>query len=154
MFNNDKIKLTFSALSENEAFARSVIGCFALRLNPSLSDLSDIKTSVSEAVTNAIVHGYANSDGEITMEAIIDGNTLHINIFDQGVGIENVDNALEPFFTTKPEDERSGMGFTIMKSFMDSVVVESRVGEGTVVYMTKIIGNAKKVEDVKSRKFA
>ncbi len=133
----NKIRLTFSACSENEAFARSVISCFALALNPSVAELSDVKTAVSEAVTNAIVHGYPDTNGEITMEAEILGNSLHINIFDEGVGIENLEQALEPFYSTKENDERSGMGFTIMKSFMDSVNVISSKGNGTKIYMTK-----------------
>ncbi len=135
----NKMKVIFSAISENESFARSVISCFILSLNPSLSQLSDVKTSVSEAVTNAIVHAYKEGGGEITMEAEIEENKVHINIFDNGVGIENIEQALEPFYTTKPDDERSGMGFTIMQSFMDSVRVESKNGLGTKVYMTKIL---------------
>ncbi len=139
MQTSNKIKLTFPSLSENEAFARNVISCFALNLNPSVATLTDIKTAVSEAVTNAIVHGYPNAIGEIVLESeIIDGN-LHINVFDNGVGIENVASAIEPFFTTRPDDERSGIGFTIMKSFMDDVRVESKKGAGTKVYMTKKI---------------
>ena len=139
----NKMKLTFLSRSENEAFARSTISCFALQLNPTLSQISDIKTAVSEAVTNSIVHGYPDKKGEITLEAIISGDTLHINVFDEGVGIENIPKALEPFFTTKLEDERSGMGFTIMESFMDEVFVESKVGEGTKVYMKQIINSIK-----------
>ncbi|MBE5749928.1 MAG: anti-sigma F factor [Clostridiales bacterium] len=137
MENNNKMKLEFLSHSKNEAFARSVIACFALGLNPSISEIADIKTAVSEAVTNAIVHGYPSSVGTIVLESEIDGDVLHINVFDDGVGIENIDDALEPFFTTKPDDERSGMGFTIMKSFMDEVRVESKKGEGTKVYMLK-----------------
>lgn len=133
------MKLTFLSRSENESFARSVAGLFSLQLNPSVAQLSDIKTAVSEAVTNCIVHGYAGKIGEIVMEAEIIENAIHINIIDNGVGIENVDQALEPFFTTREEDERSGMGFTIMKSFMDEVAVTSKRGEGTRVYMKKII---------------
>ncbi len=135
----NKMKLIFSAKSENESFARSVVACFILNLNPTLSQLSDIKTAVSEAVTNAIVHGYKGEDGQITIDAEIIDNTLHINNFDNGVGIENVEMALQPFFTTKEDEERSGMGFTIMKSFMDEVVVESKTGCGTKVYMTKLL---------------
>ncbi len=134
---NNKIKLIFNARSENESFARNVVSCFALGLNPSVAELSDIKTAVSEAVTNAIVHGYPNANGDITLEAeIIDGE-IHINIFDEGVGIENLEQALEPFYTTKESDERSGMGFTIMKSFMDRVEVYSEKGMGTKIYMCK-----------------
>ena len=136
---NNKMKLTFLSLSTNESFARSAISCFALQLNPSISQISDIKTAVSEAVTNAIVHGYPGIVGEITMEAVIEDCVLHINVFDNGVGIENVDQALEPFYTTREDEERSGMGFTIMRSFMDEMRVESKVGEGTKIYMSKII---------------
>ncbi len=135
----NKMKLIFSAKSENESFARSVVACFILNLNPTLSQLSDIKTAVSEAVTNAIVHGYKDVDGQITIDAEIIDNKVHINVLDSGVGIANVEQALEPFYTTKEDEERSGMGFTIMKSFMDEVVVESKVGCGTKVYMTKLL---------------
>lgn len=135
----NKMKLSFLSLSENESFARGVISCFALQLNPSLAELADIKTAVSEAVTNAIVHAYLNKEGEIIIESEINGDILHINIFDQGVGIENLSEALEPFYTTKPEEERSGMGFTIMKSFMDEVRVESEKDKGTKIYMSKKI---------------
>ena len=135
--NNNKMKLEFLSYSKNESFARSVIACFALGLNPSIAEIADIKTAVSEAVTNAIVHGYPFGVGKIVLESEIDGKDLHINVYDDGVGIENIENALEPFFTTKPDDERSGMGFTIMKSFMDEVKVESKKGEGTKVYMLK-----------------
>lgn len=135
--NRNKMKLVFLSRSENESFARGVISCFALQLNPSLSQIADIKTAVSEAVTNAIVHGYPEGEGEIVLEAEINDNIIHINVFDDGVGIENLEEALEPFYTTMPDEERSGMGFTIMKSFMDEVKVESKKGEGTKVYMLK-----------------
>ncbi len=136
---NNKMKLIFSSKSENESFARNVISCFVLSLNPSIAQLSEIKTAVSEAVTNAIVHAYNHGEGEITLEAEIVDNVLHINVFDDGKGIENIEKALEPFYTTNAEDERSGMGFTIMQSFMDKVDVQSNVGYGTKVYMTKIL---------------
>lgn len=139
MVSNNKMKLTFLSYSQNESFARSTIACFALQLNPSVAEISDIKTAVSEAVTNSIVHAYPNQTGEITVEAVIDGKVLHINVFDDGVGIENLAQALEPFFTTKADEERSGMGFTIMKSFMDSVTVVSEKGKGTKIYMQKTI---------------
>ena len=138
MYKNS-MTIKFSAISQNESFARSVIACFALQLNPSLAQVSDIKTAVSEAVTNAIVHAYPDEKGQIEMQADIEENELHINIVDNGVGIENLSKALEPFYTTKPDDERSGMGFTIMKSFMDEVRVESQKGVGTKVFMTKIL---------------
>ncbi len=136
----DYFKLTFSSLPINESFARSSVGVFALRLNPSISEISDIKTAVSEAVTNSIVHGYPDSVGEIVLEGYTEDDALHINVFDEGVGIENVSEALEPFYTTKSDDERSGMGFTIMKSFMDDIKVVSEKGNGTKVYMLKKLG--------------
>lgn len=139
--NKNKMKLIFPAKSENEAFARSVISCFVLSLNPSLLDLSDIKTAVSEAVTNAIVHAYKSDGGDIVMDGEIIDDSVHIKIIDSGIGIENLNQALEPFFTTKPDDERSGMGFTIMKSFMDKVSVISEKGKGTTVYMIKNISS-------------
>lgn len=136
---NNKIKVEFYSLSINELFARNVLSCFALRLNPSISEIADIKTAVSEAVTNSIVHGYPNSVGKIEIEAEIIGKELHINVHDFGVGIDNVEQALTPFFTSKPQDERSGMGFTIMENFMDEVVVKSEKGKGVSVYMKKLI---------------
>ena len=136
----DYFKMTFSSLPINESFARSAVGVYALRLNPTLSEISEIKTAVSEAVTNSIVHGYPKSVGEIVVEGYTENDALHINVFDEGVGIENVNEALEPFYTTKSEEERSGMGFTIMKSFMDDIRVESEKGGGTRVYMLKKFG--------------
>ena len=135
----NKMRLSFDSLSENESFARAVVSCFALQLNPSITEISDIKTAVSEAVTNAIVHGYNKTVGEIVLECAIEEKKIHINIIDNGVGIENVEQALEPFFTTREDDERSGMGFTIMQSFMDEVKIDSQKGIGTKVYMTKVI---------------
>ena len=134
---NNKIKLQFPALSQNEAFARNVVSCFALQLNPSIAEITDVKTAVSEAVTNAIVHGYPDFNGEIILEAEIRDAEIHIKISDNGIGIDNVELALEPFFSTKSDVERSGMGFTIMKSFMDYVEVTSKKGEGTQVFMKK-----------------
>ena len=135
MYN--KINLNFLSLSENEAFARNVVAMFSLGANPTLNEISDVKTAVSEAVTNAIVHGYPDSVGSVDVEAELTDNILHIIIKDYGVGIDNVEEVLEPFFTTKLEDERSGMGFTIMKNFMDEVIVESKVNVGTTIKMTK-----------------
>jgi len=145
MENVNKIKIILPSLSKNESFARSVVSCFALSLNPSVAEINDIKTAVSEAVTNSIVHGYPNSIGEIVLELEIIDDFVHINVFDCGVGIENLSEALEPFFTTKEDEERSGMGFTIMKSFMDEVKVVSSKGNGTKVYMSKKINNNAKV---------
>lgn len=136
---NNKMVIKFDSFSQNEAFARNVIASFILPLNPSLSELSDIKTAVSEAVTNAIVHGYPDTIGEVTMIAEIKDYEIHISISDCGIGIEDLTKALEPFYTTKPEDERSGMGFTIIKTFMDEVNVISETNLGTTVNMVKSI---------------
>lgn len=135
----NKMVVKFDSLSENECFARNVIASFLMPLNPSIGVLSDIKTAVSEAVTNSIVHGYPEKKGEVTMSAEIDEDKIHIVVSDKGVGIENLEEALQPFFTGKPEDERSGMGFTIIKTFMDEVKVVSEPLKGTIVDMKKLI---------------
>lgn len=141
------MKLEIAAKSINEGFARSAVAAFALSLNPSLSDLSDIKTAVSEAVTNAIVHGYAQSDAEdkILIECEAEsrdgfGGVLHIKITDYGCGIEDVEKALVPFYTTLEDEERSGMGFTIMQTFTDGFSVVSEKGKGTTVTLIKKVG--------------
>ncbi len=137
MTTNDYIKLEFPSISTNEGFARSAVGCFAARLDPTLAELGDIKTAVSEAVTNCIVHGYPDSIGKIMLKARIIGNSiLEITVRDRGAGIEDIKKAREPMFTTGGDD-RSGMGFTIMESFMDKVKVRSESGCGTAVVMTK-----------------
>ena len=123
--STNKMQLKMLAVSENESFARNVVSCFCLSLNPNVADLTDIKTAVSEAVTNAIVHGYPDTPGVVTIEAEIDENSIHIKISDEGVGIEDLDKALEPFYTTKPDEERSGMGFTIIQTFMEDVKIKS-----------------------------
>ena len=133
----NKMKLTFSSLSENEAFSRSVVASFIIPLNTKISEICDIKTAVSEAVTNAVVHGYPDTVGEILLSCEIDDNIVHIKIQDYGVGISNLPKALEPFYTTKGDLERSGMGFTIMQSFMDNVEVISKENVGTTVVMSK-----------------
>ena len=135
----NKMTVKFDSISQNESFARNVIASFILPLNPSVSDLSDVKTAVSEAVTNSIVHGYPDSVGEVVMTAEICDNDIHITITDSGIGIDDVNKAIEPFFTTKPNDERSGMGFTIIKTFMDEVKVISKINHGTIIEMTKTI---------------
>lgn len=137
------MKLELLAVSENEGFARNAVAAFALSLNPTVSELSDIKTAVSEAVTNCIVHAYRHANGEqkIVIECIAeegkDGGILHIAIADQGCGIDNLTQALTPFFTTLEGDERSGMGFTIMQTFMSDFSVKSEKGKGTTVRMSK-----------------
>lgn len=135
----NKMTIKFDSISQNESFARNVIASFILPLNPSVSDLSDVKTAVSEAVTNSIVHGYPDSVGEVIMTAEISGNDVHITIADSGIGIDDVNKAVEPFFTTKPNDDRSGMGFTIIKTFMDEVKIESKINCGTKIEMIKTI---------------
>ena len=131
------MKLEFLSVSENEPFARNTIAAFCLSLNPTLDELSDIKTAVSEAVTNCIVHAYKGGTGTVTIECETDGNALHIQITDNGKGIEDVPRALEPFYTTRSDEERSGMGFTIMQTFMNDFRVQSKKGTGTTVFMSK-----------------
>jgi len=136
--NINSFDMKIKARSENEAFARQVVSSFAIGMNPTIDELEDIKTAVSEAVTNSIVHAYNNdSDKIIDIKASLDNDSMEIIIEDYGVGIDDVDKAVEPFFTTKPEDERSGMGFTLMKSFMDEFELVSKLGEGTKVRMVK-----------------
>ena len=132
--------LYIRALSENESLARTVISAFVARLDPTLEELADIKTAVSEAVTNAIIHGYEKNPGMVRMAAKIEDNVVSVEISDTGAGIENLEKAMEPMYTTKPELDRSGMGFAFMEAFMDEVTVESQVGYGTVVHMKKTIG--------------
>ena len=132
--------LEFLNKSENESFARVVAAAFTANLNPTAPELAEIKTAVSEAVTNAIIHGYENSVGMIKMEGRIRGRTVEFTITDEGWGIADVEKAREPLFTGKPDSERSGMGFSIMESFMDRVEVKSRIGEGTQVKMSKTVG--------------
>lgn len=130
------------AIGKNEAFARNVVASFAIECSPTLEEISDIKTAVSEAVTNAVVHAYKNNtqgDVEIECSIDIDTRTLCVCVRDFGMGIGNVEEALQPFYTTAPEDERSGMGFTIIQTFMDEMSVESQVGKGTSVHMKKVM---------------
>lgn len=131
------LKLQFYSLPRNQAFARDAVAAFCLELNPSLSDLSDVKTAVSEAVTNCTVHAYKGNLGLVTIECEIEENALHIKVSDTGRGIADINQAVQPFYTSAPSDERSGMGFTIMQTFMDEFKVNSIQGEGTVVYMSK-----------------
>ena len=132
------MKLEFLSIPENESFARVAVSAFAVQLDPTLDVLADIKTAVSEAVTNAIVHGYAGTLGIVTVEAALrNDGLLEIAVSDQGQGIRDIAQAMQPFFTTQPEKERSGMGFSVMQTFMDRVEVESAPGEGTTVRMVK-----------------
>ena len=132
-----EIKLEFDAVSENEGLARVVIAAFITQLDPTLEEVQDVKTAVSEAVTNAIVHGYEEKGGKVALHASLENGLLEVEIADKGVGIENITRAMQPLFTTKPDSERSGMGFAFMEAFMDKVEVESKVGEGTTVHMWK-----------------
>ena len=150
----NEMALEFDAISSNESFARMAVAAFVTSMNPTLEELSDIKTAVSEAVTNAIIHGYENiygysrygeacsefqknREGKVYIRCSLEGGVLHIEIEDKGVGIENIDKAMEPLFTTKPELERSGMGFAFMEAFMDDLEVESIPMQGTKVRMQK-----------------
>ena len=136
---NNEMKLEFLSKSSNESFARITVAAFAAQLDPTIEELADIKTAVSEAVTNAIIHGYEEKKGVVKMRCQIINEELIIEIADNGQGIENVELAKQPLYTTKPNLERSGMGFTIMESFMDKVEIESIVGMGTKVTMRKKI---------------
>ncbi len=136
MFQNE-MKLEIPSKSQNESFARVVVAAFASQLDPTISELTDVKTSVSEAVTNAIIHGYENNPGIVIIKCRIEDNKLFVEIIDKGKGIEDVELARQPLYTSKPELERSGMGFTVMETFMDTLEVESVPGEGTSVKMIK-----------------
>ena len=135
----NSMEVKFKAIPENEAFARNVVASFILPLNPSLNELEDIKTAVNEAVTNVIVHAYPDKSGYVTMGITTEDEKIQINISDNGVGIQDIDRALTPFYTSKPDDERSGMGFTVMESFMDKLEVKSNKGGVTVSMMKEIL---------------
>ena len=144
----NEMYLTFLSRSENEVFARNVVAAFALPLSPTLSELSDVKTAVSEAVTNCIVHGYRGTEGWIELTCRTEDGVLHIEIADSGRGIADIGRALTPFYTSLPEEERSGMGFTIMQTFMSDFSVASEAGKGTTVRMSKKMG-ARAAEDAR-----
>ncbi|MFW5649493.1 MAG: anti-sigma F factor [Candidatus Alkaliphilus sp. MAG34] len=131
------MKIEFDSKSQNEAFARVVVAAFASQLDPTIEEIADIKTAVSEAVTNAIIHGYEDSMGLVFVTCKINGNRLEIIVEDNGCGIDNIEQAREPLFTSKPELERSGMGFTVMETFMDEVEVYSELKKGTTIKMVK-----------------
>ena len=147
-------RISFDADSMNEGFARMVVMGFMMDMNPTMDELSDVKTAVSEAVTNAIIHGYEIEDGkcplekkaQVEMECVREGGKLTVVVIDHGIGIADIEEAKQPFFTTKPDMERSGMGFAFMETFMDELEVISKLGEGTRIRMTKYIigeGDAK-----------
>jgi len=144
MNDRNEMTLEFESKSQNESFARTVVAAFATQLDPTIEELADIKTAVSEAVTNSIIHGYTDSIGTITMHCIIIGNELVVEVRDMGAGIENIEKAMEPLYTTRPELERSGMGFSFMEAFMDNLEVESEIGSGTLVRMSKKIGRSQR----------
>ena len=133
------LRMEIESLSRNEEFARVVVSVFMARMNPTLEELDDVKTAVSEAVTNAVIHGYQGNGGIIYLEVKILGQELTVTVKDTGIGIPNIPQAMEPMFTTDPEGERSGMGFSFMEAFMDEVSVESEPDKGTVVTLKKKI---------------
>lgn len=139
MENTNEMKLIFDGRPVNEGLARVAVAAFCTQLNPTLEEVSDVKTAVSEAVTNSIIHGYEGEIHKIEMNCRLQENVLLVEIRDYGKGIPDVEKAMEPMYTTKPESDRSGMGFTFMEAFMDELDVESAVGKGTVVRMKKII---------------
>lgn len=136
----NEMMVIFDSNSENESFARMVIAAFVSRIDPTLEELADIKTAVSEAVTNSIIHGYKDGKGDIRMHASIADRELFVEIEDEGVGIEDIQRAMEPMYTTRPDLDRSGMGFAFMEAFMDGLEVVSEPGKGTLVKMTKKMG--------------
>jgi len=142
---NNEMEIRFDSRSENEGFARVSVASFLTQLNPTVEEVADVKTAVSEAVTNAIIHGYEQRVETVRIHCSIENQLFTVEISDRGKGIANVEKAMEPMFTTKPEDDRSGMGFSFMEAFMDTVEVESKVGEGTSVKMTKTIGKGSRI---------
>lgn len=140
MENTNEMKIVFDSRPENEGLARVAVAAFCTQLNPTLEEVSDLKTAVSEAVTNCIIHAYEGKVQKIEVLCRMQGRVIWVDVIDKGIGIENISKAMEPMFTTKPEKDRSGMGFTFMEAFMDEVTVESQVGDGTTVHMKKTIG--------------
>lgn len=146
MIQENEMELIFDSHSVNEGFARVAVAAFMTQLNPTLEELADVKTAVSEAVTNAIIHGYEQKVEKIWLRCHYEGRVLYIEVEDQGKGIEDISKAMEPLFTTKPELERSGMGFSFMEAFMDEVHVESvPKRNGTLVRMKKEIGKGREL---------
>lgn len=139
MENTNEMTIVFESRPVNESLARVAVAAFCTQLNPTLEEVADLKTAVSEAVTNCIIHGYEGKIHKIWVTCRLKGQELMVDVKDEGVGISDIKKAMEPLYTTKPEKERSGMGFTFMEAFMDEVSVESKLGEGTVVHMKKRI---------------
>lgn len=148
MNDRNEMTLEFESKSKNESFARTVVAAFAAQLDPTIEELADIKTAVSEAVTNSIIHGYAESVGLIRLHCILSGGEIMVEVIDKGIGIENIQKAMEPLYTSRPELERSGMGFSFMEAFMDELEVESTMGKGTTVRMKKHIGKQEKQKEL------
>ena len=142
MKDTNEMQIIFDSSSANESFARVTVAAFMTSLNPTIEEVADVKTAVSEAVTNAIIHGYENEINKIHITCRTKGKTLYIEIRDNGKGIEDVEKAMEPLFTTRPELERSGMGFSFMEAFMDELEVISVLGQGTTVSMKKKLGTS------------
>lgn len=139
MSNTNEMMVVFDSKSQNESFARVAAAAFVAQLDPNMEELSDIKTAVSEAVTNAIIHGYEKCEGKVKLCCKIEDKVITIEVSDEGCGIEDVEKAMEPLYTTKPELERSGMGFAFMEAFMDHLEVVSEVGKGTKIIMKRCI---------------
>lgn len=150
MEHTNEMQLIFDSRSSNESFARVTVAAFMTSLNPTVEEVSDVKTAVSEAVTNAVIHGYENEVHNIYIRCRTEGRTLYLEIEDEGKGIEDVKQAMEPLFTTKPELDRSGMGFSFMEAFMDSLEVLSAPGKGTTVKMEKTIGKGRRLWNTQS----
>ncbi|HIR13359.1 MAG TPA: anti-sigma F factor [Candidatus Choladousia intestinavium] len=142
----NEMRLEFDSRSCNEGFVRVAVAAFMTQLNPTLEEVADVKTAVSEAVTNAIIHGYEGAVKKVVVECRITGQTLEVKVLDTGKGIEDIPKAMEPMFTTKEECDRAGMGFAFMEAFMDTLKVDSEVGKGTCVTMTRQIGRENKFE--------
>ena len=140
MENTNEMMIEFDSRSCNEGFARVAVAAFCTQMNPTLEEVADLKTAISEAITNAIIHGYENEIHKIRIECKIVGHDLYVTVIDHGKGIPDVKKAMEPLFTTKPEMERSGMGFAFMEAFMDEIAVVSQPGVGTEVHMKKRVG--------------
>ncbi|WP_342979438.1 MULTISPECIES: anti-sigma F factor [unclassified Ruminococcus] len=141
MENSNEMTIIFDSRPENEGLARIAAAAFCTQLNPTLEEVADLKTAVSEAVTNCIIHGYQGEVHKIRMKCVRKERTIYLDIEDEGIGIEDVEKAMEPLYTTRADQDRSGMGFTFMEAFMDEVKVTSQVGKGTCVHMSKKIGN-------------
>ena len=141
MGNSNEMTIIFDSRPENEGLARVTAAAFCTQLNPTLEEVADLKTAVSEAVTNCIIHGYQGEVHKVRMQCVRKERTIYLDIEDDGIGIADVEKAMEPLYTTRADQDRSGMGFTFMEAFMDEVKVTSQVGKGTCVHMSKKIGN-------------